>query len=104
MSSPPLDAAAPRQQFFESDALDRLVTMFLELATELWTTRERLYVLEREAERLGLPLRAAIEAHAATSDEQAELAAMRRRMLENIMRTLGRSHCEPPPLDASKPR
>lgn len=99
MTPPALDASAPRQRFFESDALDRLVTMFLELATELWTTRERLYILEQEAERLGLPLRAAIEAHVATPAEQTELAAMRRKMLENVMRTIGRSHCDPPHLE-----
>ena len=102
MSSPPLDAAAPRQRFFESEALDRLITMFLELATELWITRERLYLLEREAERLGMPLRAAIERHLITPAEQTELAAMRRQMLENLMRTVGRSHCDPPDLGVPK--
>jgi hypothetical protein len=102
MTAPLLDAGAPRQRFFESDALDRLVTMFLELATELWTTRERLYILEQEAERLGLPLRAAIEAHLTSPAEQTELAAMRRQMLENIMRTVGRSHCDPPELGTPK--
>lgn len=102
MSLPPRDAAAPRQRFFESDALDRLISMVLELSTELWTTRERLYVLEREAERLGMPLRTAIEAHLITPAEQAELAAMRRHMLDNIMRTVGRSHCEPPALETPK--
>lgn len=102
MSAPPLDASAPRQRFFESDALDRLVTMVLELATELWTTRERLYVLEQEAERLGLPLRTAVEAHRITPAEQTELAAMRRRMLDNILRTVGRGHCDPPQLATPK--
>lgn len=102
MTPPLLDAGAPRQRFFESDALDRLVTMFLELATEVWTTRERLYILEQEAERLGVPLRAAIEAHAISPAEQTELAAMRRQMLENIMRTVGRSHCDPPALATPK--
>lgn len=98
MSTPPLDASAPRQRFFESDALDCLVTMVLELATELWTTRERLYVLEQEAERLGVPLRTAIEGHQITPAEQTELCAMRRSMLDNVLRTIGRGHCGPPDL------
>jgi len=88
----PLDASARRQSFFESESIDRLVTMVMELATELWVLRERVYVLEREAERLGMPLRGAIENHRLTAEEQAELAEMRRQMLDQLMRTVGREH------------
>jgi hypothetical protein len=93
--SAPLDANARRQSFFEAESVDRLVSMVLELATELWVVRERLYVLEREAGRLGLPLSEAIEAHRLTPEEQAQLAEMRRRMLGELMRTVGREHRPP---------
>lgn len=92
MSPASLDAATRRHSFFESDALDRLVTMVLELATELWVLRERVYVLEAEAERLGLPLKQAIEWHVLTGAERDELWKLRRCMLEQILRTVGREH------------
>ena len=90
--SAPLDASSRRQSFFESESIDRLVTMVMELATEVWVLRERIYVLEREAERLGMPLHQAIENHRLTAEEQAELAEMRRQMLDQLMRTVGREH------------
>lgn len=96
MSAAQLDARTRRQSFFESESVDRLVTMVMELATELWVLRERMYVLESEAERMGMPLRQGIESHRLTSAEQRELAAMRRRMLDDILRTVGREHRRPP--------
>jgi hypothetical protein len=97
--STPLDASTRRQSFFESESLDRLVSMVLELATEHWVLRERVYVLERAAAGLGIDLPAAIEAHRLTDAERAELAQMRARMLEQIMRTLFREH-RPAPASA----
>lgn len=96
MTGTPLDTAGPRQRFFEAESIDHLVTMVLELAAEVWAVRERLYLIEKEAARLGLPLESAVEGHTLTPDEQAELAEMRRRMLANILRTVGRKHRDPP--------
>lgn len=81
-----------RQAFFESDAVDQLVSMVLELASEQWVMRERLYVLERAADRLGLKLREAVEAYRFDESERAELAQMRKTMIENLMRTVNREH------------
>ena len=81
--------ALRRQLFFENESVDQLVTMVLELATELWTIRERLFVLERAADNLGMPLRAAIEGYQLTESESAELAGMRQRMLTELLRTVG---------------
>ena len=93
--SAPLDAGTRRQSFFEADSVDRLVSMVLELATQLWILRERVYVLEAEAGRLGMPLRAGIEAHRLTPEEQSELDGMRAEMLRELMRTIGREHRGP---------
>jgi hypothetical protein len=81
--------ASRRQTFFETESVDQLVTMVLELATELWTIRERLFVLERAADNLGIPLPAAIEGYQLTEAESAELAGMRQRMLTELLRTVG---------------
>lgn len=85
-------AATRRQAFFESDAVDQLMTMVLELAAEQWVLRERLYVLERAARSSGLDLPAAIDAYRPTEAEKAELAAMRRTLIENLMRSVNREH------------
>jgi hypothetical protein len=90
MPSLPLDASSRRHAFFSEDGVDQLVSMVLELATELWVVRERLYALEAVADQRGL--RAAIESYRPNEQEQAELAAMRARMLSELFRTLGRDH------------
>lgn len=105
MTSTPLDTKGPRQRFFEAESVDHLVAMLLEVAAEVWAIRERLYIIEKEASRLGLPLRAAVAAHTFTPEEQAELAEMRKRMLANILRTVGRRHRDPPDIPgADTPR
>ena len=81
-----------RQAFFESDSVDQLLSMMLELATELWVVRERLYVLERAAEGCGVSLRKAIEAYQLSSVEEQELKDMRQRMLNELLRNVGRPH------------
>lgn len=88
----PRDATGRRHAFFDEEGLDQLLSMVLELATELWTVRERLYVLEAAATTHGLPLRDYVENHVLMAQEQSELASMRTRMLNEIFRTLGRDH------------
>jgi hypothetical protein len=83
----PFQGPARRHQFFESEAVDQLVTMVLELASEVWTVRERLYVLEQAAGQLGLPLREAVDAYKATPQQATELDAMRERMIGELLRT-----------------
>lgn len=101
MTGTPLDTAGPRQRFFEAESIDHLVTMVLELAAEVWAVRERLYIIEKEASRLGLPLSSAVEGHALSPEEQAELAEMRRLMLANLLRTVGRRHRDPPEMSGT---
>jgi hypothetical protein len=81
-----------RQAFFESDSVDQLLSMMLELAAELWVVRERLYVLERAAEGCGVPLRKAVEAYQLSAIEEQELQDMRRRMLRELLRNVGAPH------------
>lgn len=83
---------AKRQAFFESDELDQLLSMILELATEVWVIRERLFTLERAASQLGVPLAAAVENYSFTEADTRELDSMRQRMLAELMRNVGRPH------------
>lgn len=88
----PIDSSSRRQAFFEQDGVDQLVSMVLELATQVWVVRERLYYMERAAGKLGVELTAAVNAYEPTPEEQAELAGMRSRMLEELFRTVGQEH------------
>ncbi len=84
-------AAGRRQTFFEQDGMDQLVSMVLELATELWTVRQRLYVLERAVEGQSAPLSDLVETYQPSATEQAELEAMRAKMVRELFRALGQA-------------
>jgi len=68
------------------------MTMVLEIAAEQWVLRERVFVIERAAQQLGLDLPAAVENYRCTPEEQALLTGMRKTMIENIMRSVNREH------------
>ena len=84
--------ARQRVAFFDRDGTDQLLSIVLELATELWTIRERLFVLEAVSAAQGQPMAEAIEAYRPTPEQAAELARMRKEMIDNMFRTLGREH------------
>ena len=88
MSELPLDASGRRPAFFDKDGVDQLVSIVLELATELWVVRERLFRVESAAAAEGLPLRSLVETRALPPEEEAELAQIRARMTENMFRVL----------------
>ena len=81
-------AAGRRQTFFKEDGVDQLVSIMLELATELWSVRQRLYIVERAAEGQSRPLHELVEAYQPTPAEQAELEAMRGKMVRELFRVL----------------
>jgi hypothetical protein len=88
----PLDAQGRRPAFFTEDGVDQLVTMVLELATELWVLRERVFVIEAVASRHGVPLRDEVETYAPSQAERATLEGMRGTMMNQLFRTLNRDH------------
>jgi hypothetical protein len=88
----PLDAQGRRPAFFTADGVDQLVTMVLELATELWVLRERVFVIEAVAGQHGVPLKAEVEAYVLSEAERAELEGMRAKMMNQLFRTLNRDH------------
>ncbi len=88
----PVDASGRRPAFFAHDGVDQLVTMVLELATELWVVRERVFVIEAVAAQKGLPLKDAVEAYKPSESERAELERMRGTMMNQLFRTLNQDH------------
>jgi len=88
----PLDAAGRRPAFFSQDGVDQILTMVLEVATELWVLRERVFVIEAVAAEHGLPLKTAVESYVLSAEQRAELAAMRRVMMDQLFRTLNQDN------------
>ncbi len=88
----PVDAAGRRPAFFAPDGVDQILTMVLELATELWVLRERVFVIEAVAAEHGLPLKSAVEGYALSEAQRAELAGMRGEMMNQLFRTLNQDH------------
>lgn len=92
MSEAPESSAGRREAFFETDAIDQLVTMILEVATDHWVLRERVYVIEKAAQQLGIRLSDAVEAYQLTPADQQLLSTQRKALIENIMRSVNRQH------------
>jgi hypothetical protein len=88
----PVDAAGRRPAFFSPDGVDQILTMVLELATELWVLRERVFVIEAVAAEHGLPLKSAVESYALSEAQRTELAGMRAEMMNQLFRTLNQDH------------
>ena len=84
----PRSAKGRRPAFFEDKALDAMVTMMLELMTELWVTKERMTALEAVLADAVPDLDARIEAWSPEGDSRAALDAKRAEYLQTILRTL----------------
>jgi len=92
MSQIPLDSTGKRPRFFPEKGSDETISMMLELMAEFWTMRERLYALERVAEKAGLSLTEGIEEWKPSADEAAELDEDRQRMIQTVLRSLQANH------------
>jgi hypothetical protein len=88
----PVEAGGRRPAFFSHDGVDQILTMVLELATELWVLRERVFVIEAVAVEHGLPLKTAVETYALSSEERTELARMRATMMDQLFRALNQDN------------
>ena len=79
---------AKRPAFFNDSSIDQLVTMMMELMTELWVTKERLFALEKVLATHGLDVTDEIESCDFNADEQSTLALARQKFVTTIMRSL----------------
>lgn len=87
-----METPVARHAFFDQQGVDQLVSMVLELATQLWVVRERQYALERIVEQHGIEVRDAIDAWQPNEAQSAELAALRQQLVGELMRTLTHPH------------
>jgi beta-xylosidase len=77
--------AARRPNFFDERGLDQLFSLVMELATEVWVQRERIYAIEAvSADNLA----AKVAKWQPTPQQSEELAGMRHAMLQSLFRTI----------------
>jgi hypothetical protein len=92
MSRMKKESRGRRPRFFPSAGADETVSILLELAAEIWTVKERLYVVEKAAADAGLDLSERVESWRPSEAESAELDAQRQRMLKTLFRSLDASY------------
>jgi len=92
MSQIPLDSSGKRPRFFPESGADESVSMMLELMSEIWAMRERMYALEQVAAESGLQLTEGIEAWRPSADEAEYLDQQRQKFIESVLRSLDANH------------
>lgn len=88
MSRINLDSRGRRPRFFPAAGADEMMSMLLELAAEVWTVKERLYVVEKAAAEAGVDLEERIENWQPNEEQAAELDAKRQQMLNTLFRSM----------------
>ena len=89
MSRIKMQSEGKRPRFFPESGADEMVSMMLELMSEVWVLRERLHALEKVAADQGVELTAGIEAWQPDEAEAQQLAATRAEFIANVTRSLG---------------
>lgn len=84
----PRVAKGKRPQFFDDKSVDHLLTMVLELSTELYAVYGRLDSLERYLAENGTVKLAALNAFTPDEEAQADRLAWREQLLERLFRTV----------------
>ena len=92
MSQIPMDPKGKRPRFFPTDGKDELVSMMLELMSEVWIVRERLYALEAVVEEAGLSVAERLEAWDPSEDQAKELDNQRQFFIQTVLRSLEANH------------
>jgi hypothetical protein len=77
----------PEQTFFDDPALDRVFTVVMALATELWVTKDRVAALEAALASAGSVDPAALDAEP-SPEERAARAAERDAFVQHLMEGL----------------
>jgi hypothetical protein len=77
-----------RPFFFSDPAIDKVLTMTITLASEVWALRERLSALEGVQERQGSLAATDVDDYEFTPEQEQRLGAQRREFIENLFRVL----------------
>ena len=88
MSRIKMQSDGKRPNFFPESGADQTISMIMELMSEVWVMRERMYVLEKVAGEAGLDLTAGIENWQAEESERLELSQARAQLIQSVTRSL----------------
>ena len=86
MSRIPLQHRGKRPRFFEAKGVDELMSMVLELTTEIWVVKKRVYLLERVAGAAGVSLTSEIENYDLSEAEIKDLDDLRHALIAKVIR------------------
>ena len=86
MSRIPMQHRGKRPRFFASEGMDELVSMMLELTSEVWVIKKRMYLMERVAEEQGMSILEGIENYELSEEEARDLDELRSNMITNVLR------------------
>lgn len=82
----PRSSKGPRPHFFDDPAIDQVMTIVIELMTEVAVMRERMDTIERLLDTNGVVSRADVESYRADPAAEAERVAWRHAYLKRVMR------------------
>ena len=92
MSQIPMDSRGKRPRFFPAAGADESVSMLLELMSEVWVLRERLYALESVIEEAGVSVADRLESWRPSDEQSSELENQRERFIQTVLRSLEANH------------
>jgi len=92
MTEIPMEGSGKRARFFPASGADESVSMMLELMSEVWVMRERIYALEQVAAESGLQLTEGIEAWRPSADQAEYLDQQRKNFIGTVLRSLEANH------------
>lgn len=82
------DTSGKRPAFFDDPAVDSIMTVLLELMSDHWAVRERLYALERLLEKKGTIKKGAVESWVWSKEDQEKLSVQQQQFVGEVFRTL----------------
>ncbi|NND53429.1 MAG: hypothetical protein HKN56_00475 [Gammaproteobacteria bacterium] len=88
MSRIKMQSEGKRPRFFPESGADEMMSMMLELMSEVWVLKERVYAVEQVAAENGLDLPAGVEAWQPTEAQAAKLAVERDAFIAGVTRSL----------------
>ena len=80
----------PGKAYFDSVVIDNMMDALVELSAEVWTTRDRLAVLEAVLADKGIDAAALVEAHVPSDALKAERKTMREAFIAQVFASFSR--------------
>jgi hypothetical protein len=80
----------PGKAYFDHVVTDNIMDALVELAAEVWTTRDRLIVLETVLAEKGIDAAALVEAHVPSDAQKAERKAARDAFIGQVFASFSR--------------